>query len=1091
MTDALTRSLELFRDLGWADAAQAGALELSVGTEAQRREARIGLQRGDWSDWIIEGNTLTRESVVGTADHGMLALFAIRVGADPQRAEAVLGGPGSVPDHLAAEVLATRGPEFAIAFTARACRSNRRPWEHATSVHAGRAVRLVHHHELPVPESVEYLKDWAVYAAVALGLEAELYPADRGPIETGLIRSRFADHLRTGVAVGAPATGPFGGVLAAGAEQGWIERDEAVSLALDALDAAQRPGDRKVWAGLLVGSLALTDAEIAARADALVGAISHAEAPVVTALAPAIIEHGDDHQAADVLSLSLAAKSGAARRAVLDAALRRVRPLTGDAAATAVIALSPIESGRDGSLAKSAKALRERWGVDTEHVPEAAIASTPWQAAPEVWTVPRFRPSVVSPAALAEAAGILASRPDGAEDVEVDRFLELANAVARADAAAARAALRGLRPNWSAGVSAAADSVAGTRIRMLDRLVQPGDDDWRSDVVFGPTPSREAAVVQRLGEVPVLLSTPSWDDLRIAPYDLVERLQAYRDADATSSEADLFLALLRLDLTLVERRHLDAFAALHVPVVLQSGALMPIAAGPAARAYALDPLLEPALVQDEDGDWRREPTALPASLAQFPRRIDTTRYGWGTPVDVPTWGDGAFSGDGLEAGSGYEWRQLARRKEPLTPRLAARMLWGLGSPHPRAATDMFEGVLEAWDRGLLRPGVADLALLGRGAPGGAQLARVALELSEAGLGSVVWPLLDDFVGQSLGAVRMTAGTAEIVEAIGTLLTAAADAVAAGLADPSTLDLPHTRTLAGRPGSSRAVAAAKAIAGRLPEPNPAPGSDVAAPRPSIDLDAIWPDGDSEGPVVDDGVRIASSSHTRGSKRFVPLEFALPEAPAVRYRALMSWSYALDREGQLDADTIEGDERRWLQWDDALDRIIPSEFRDRSTSTDGPMSNGPVPPLTVLMVAVVLASLCSDVESRYSVDAMVANRRFSAESVRLAAARLLPLPDISPARMMGSIERELRALPVLWPLLTESVRYAASQSKPPSWLNRVLDVGLLRAPVLRAAAAAGRIPAEHAVWPGLAELASRSGSSAVLTKARKLVIELGLG
>lgn len=255
MTDALARSLELFRDLGWADARQAVALELPVGTEAQRREARAGLQRGDWDMWVTEGNTITRESVVGDADHGMLALFAIRVGADARRAEAVLGGPGSVPDQLATEVLATRGPDFAIAFTSRACRSNRRPWEHATSVHAGRAVRLVHHHGLPVPESVEYLKDWAVYAAVALGLEAELYPAGRGPIDAAVIRSRFIDHLRIGVAVGAPATGPFGAVVAAGFEQGWVDRDEAVPLVLSALDAAQRPGDRKVWAGVLTESL--------------------------------------------------------------------------------------------------------------------------------------------------------------------------------------------------------------------------------------------------------------------------------------------------------------------------------------------------------------------------------------------------------------------------------------------------------------------------------------------------------------------------------------------------------------------------------------------------------------------------------------------------------------------------------------------------------------------------------------------------------------------------------------------------------------------------------------------------------------------
>ncbi|KRC62496.1 hypothetical protein ASE14_01275 [Agromyces sp. Root81] len=1089
MTDALARSLELFRDLGWADAAQTDALELPVGTEAQRREARAGLLRGDWDMWVSEGNTLSRESMVGGADHGMLALFAIRVGADARRAEAVLGGPGSVPDQLAAEVLATRGPEFAIAFTSRACRSNRRPWEHATSVHAGRAVRLVHHHELPVPEGVEYLKDWAVYAAVALGLEAELYPAGRGAIDAEVIRARFVDHLRTGVAVGAPATGPFGRVIAAGAEQGWVERDEAVTLVLAALDAAQRPGDRKAWAGILADSLALTDSELVAHADALLGALSHAEAPVVTALAPAIIEHGDEYQAADVLSLALAAKSKAARRIVLDAALRRSRPLTGEAAETAADALSPIATGRDGSLAKAAQALQDRWGIAADPIAEPESAATAWQPAPDVWSVPRFQLPVASPAVLAAAAGVLASRPEGADDLEVDRFLELANAVARTDADAAHTALRGLRPNWRTGVSAAADRIAGDRIRMLDRLVLTGDDEWRRDVVFGPVPAREASVVQRLGEVPTLLSTPSWDDLRIAPDDLVERLQRYRDAGATASEADLLLALLRLDLALVEQRHLDALAVSDVPVVLQSGELMTIAAGPAACAYALDPLLEPSLVPDEDGDWRRAATTLPASLTPFPRRIDTTGFGWGTPIELPTWGDGAYSGDGLDAGSGFAWRQLARRNAPLTPRLAARMLCGLRSPHPNAATDMFEGVLEAWDRGLLRPGVADLGLHDRGGSNGAQLARVALELSEAGLGSVVWPLLDGFVGHSLGAVRMTAGTAEIVETIGTLLPGAEDAVAAGLADPSTLDLPHTRTLAARPGSSRAVAAAKAITARLLEPSTASGSDVAAPKPSVDLDAIWPAGDGEGAAIDDGVRLASSSHLRGSKRFVPLEFSLAEASDVRYRALMSWSYALDREGQLDADTVVGDERRWLQWDEASGRIIPSEFRDRSSGKDGP-SNGPVPPLTVLMVAVVLASLCSDVESRYSVDAMVVNRRFSAESVRLAASRLLPLPDISPARMMGSLERELRALPVLWPLLTESVRFAAAQPKPPSWLNRVLDVALLRAPVLRAAATAGRIPAEHAAWPGLAEIAARPGSSAALTKARSLMVELGL-
>lgn len=1095
MTDALERSLQLFHELGWADAAHDDALVLPIGTTAQQREAHAGLQRGDWTGWVSEGNSYVSESLVGGADQGMLALFAIRVGADARRAEAVLGGAGTVSDELAAGVLATRGPAFATDFVARACRSNRRAWEHATSVHAGRAVRLVHWHELPVPESVEYLKDWSVYAAAALGEEAELVPGDRGTIDAELIRTRFVDHLRTGVAVGAPATGPFGRALAAGAEHGWVERDEAVSLALVALDAAQRPGDRKVWAEVLTGPLAFADDEIVARTDALLGALSHAEAPVVIAFAPVIIEHGDDDQAADVLSLTLAVKAKAARRAVLDAALRRATPLTGDAAGVASPALSAVATGRDESLAKTARELLARWGVDAG--PEAApdSVSAAWRPTPEVWTVPRFRVPAVTAAAMTEAAGVLASRPESAEDLEIDRFLELANALARIDPEAARAALRGLKPIWRSGVTAAADWVAGSPIRLLDRPMQPVADRWRGDVVYGPLAGREAAVVQRLGMVPTLLSTPSWDDLRIDPDDLVDRLSAYLDAGAAASEADLLLALLRLDLSLVEERHLDALAELGVPVVLQSGDAMSVAAGPAARAYAVDPLREPALVRDEDGEWSRASTELPASLAPFPRRIDPNGLGWGTPVELPTWGDGAYGGDWVHAGSGVEWRQLARRGSPLTPRLAARLLGGLRSPHPVAATDMFEAVLEAWDRGLLRPGVADLALLDRDGPsGGAQLARVALELAEAGLGSLVWPILDAFVSASLGAVRLAAGTAEVVEAIGVLLPEAQAAVAAGIAEPTVLDLPGTRALASRSGASRAVTAARGVAARLPEPMSAPGSPAdAAPEPAgppaIDLDAVWPLGDGDGPAIDDGIEFAASSHTRGSKRFVPIEFVLPAEPGVRYRALMAWSYGLDHEGQLDAETVIGDERRWFRWDDSLGRITPSEFRDRANAGRGPSSD-PVPPLTVLMVAVVLASLCSDVESRYSVDAMVAARRFSAESVRLAASRLLPLSEITPARMMGSIEREVRALPVLWPLLTESVRFASAQPKPPTWLNRVLDTALLRAPLLRAAAATGRIPVEHAAWPGLAELAARKGSSAALAKARTLQTELGL-
>ena len=77
-------------------------------------------------------------------------------------------------------------------------------------------------------------------------------------------------------------------------------------------------------------------------------------------------------------------------------------------------------------------------------------------------------------------------------------------------------------------------------------------------------------------------------------------------------------------------------------------------------------------------------------------------------------------------------------------------------------------------------------------------------------------------------------------------------------------------------------------------------------------------------------------------------------------------------------------------------------------------------------------------------------------------------------------------VLWPVLTESIAYAAAADGAlPRWLNRVLDVASLCAPLLVEAARRGWIPAEAAALPGLADIAGRPGKSAAVVKARELL------
>lgn len=195
-------------------------------------------------------------------------------------------------------------------------------------------------------------------------------------------------------------------------------------------------------------------------------------------------------------------------------------------------------------------------------------------------------------------------------------------------------------------------------------------------------------------------------------------------------------------------------------------------------------------------------------------------------------------------------------------------------------------------------------------------------------------------------------------------------------------------------------------------------------------------------------------------------------------------------------IQHDARAWLRWDPAAaggaGAMVVAEHRNWRDGTNGPLPReGASPPLTAGMVAVMLGSMNHDNGHAFTVREAVRSELFGAATVRLAVARLLQNADYSPVKLVGLIESDPDTLITLWPALTESVRIAAAATgTPPRWLNRVLDVALGRAEILRAAADRGHLPADAATWPGLSELATRTGSQAAFRKARELRAELDL-
>lgn len=1065
MTDTpLAAAVAVFRELGWADATVAEALTLPLGDREQRAIAKRGVAKGTWGGYgQIGPHTYGWVSAIGV-DEDMFALFALRQGVPARRAAEVLRDMRRSHVQEAAAAAAEGGDAGAVA---RALYPGDRGRHWTLEL----ALRLLAPGDLAPPSGLAYLRAWASFAETHLihaGGEAEL------------ARWRFAEQARTAVAAGvngagSPEAGAMAPVLARGVELGLIGREEAIELGFGGLDAAQRPSDRLAWLEAL-REFGVTDAGLVARADALVPLLGFGDGTLIELLAPVLLA-GDDATAVDTVLVALTAKPKKTRRAVLVAAAARRRPEGADVLADTVAAQA---SDTDRGVARAAEALASAWRLEVAApVAEPVEAVGLWRPTPPVWTVPAFAVPEPTPGALTDAAATLTGRGESSlVDVEVERFWALAVAVAHADPAAARDALRGVKPGWQVGLGAAASWVRGEPCQHADRLA--GDTDWQRKDDFLDLPrARDADLAVRLGELPVLLSTPSRDDLSILPADLIAGLGRYRDAGVPVGEADLVLAAARLDLTALTEADRAALASLRVGV---AGLRRPIEAlaGPTLAAYGLDPFVEPPVRRER---WQRpgQPVA-PASLAGFPHRLGGW-YGADQGI-VPAWERSFHAGDGGQ-GSGAALRQLARRAMPLADLHAADLLQAQHHLLERDPDGAAQAALEAFDRGLLRPGAAEPALLGAPPGSYAALAQAWLDTAQLGLASVVWGALDALVVASLRARRLTPGTAEVVEALAALAPEAAAAFAARDADASVWSLPGVRELATRSGSSRAVTAAKRLVADLPAAVAAPET-TPEPAPALDFATAWPAGVGTAPTVPDGARVrARWLPGSAPQRLMSVQIDTDEAS---YLVAKKWFYDLEVEGQCQANEVTTGHGAWLWWDADAGRLVASEFRNRTAGEHGPLRlPGPIPPLSVSLVAVALASLCHERET-YSARSMA--RHLGTGSVRLAMAELLASPDISPARIVAALDENSALLPTFWPVLTESIAFAARQDKPPHWLNRVLDAALRHAATLAEASRRGLIPADAAAWPGLADLAARKGGTAALRKARDLRDALGL-
>ena len=277
MASKLESAVAIYRSLGYEETAYDNILSLGIGTKEEQAIARDGLKSGEWVQIKqLSENTYGFVPVVDV-DLKKLAVFAIRVGVEAKRAANIL----SRGDEIVLQAIMARGESYAQNFVLAACTSNRRAWEHSLSVLGMLALKLVHKMNLPLPESVEYMKDWSAASAILLGREKKDYNFDESfVLEKEEILRRFLEHIELGISLGIAATGPFSKVLLWGAENQLFSTEAAKNYIFEALQIAKRPGDRKVWLEIL-DKIGWTEEEIVSDAENLIPLLGLGESPVL------------------------------------------------------------------------------------------------------------------------------------------------------------------------------------------------------------------------------------------------------------------------------------------------------------------------------------------------------------------------------------------------------------------------------------------------------------------------------------------------------------------------------------------------------------------------------------------------------------------------------------------------------------------------------------------------------------------------------------------------------------------------------------------------------------------------------------------
>ena len=1092
MASKLESAVAIYRSLGYEESAYENILSLGIGTKEEQGIAREGLKSGEW----VQVKQLSENSYgfapVIDVDLKKLAVFTVRIGVEAKRAANVIGRG----DEITLQAIMARGENFAVNFISAAESGNRRAWEHSLSVLGMLCLKLLHRMNLPIPESVEYMKDWAAASSVILlGAKKDYLFDDSFTLEKEEILRRFVEHIEKGISLNMPATGPFPELLFFGVENHLLRKEAAKEYIFDALYIAKRPGDRKAWVELL-DKLGCAEKDFLDRAENLISLLGLGESPLIERFAPVLIENISEELLYPVLISCTSAKVKKTKKMLLHSALKREKPKSANDFAEW---LSLYLQDEDKSIAGLAEKLALSWGIALEQEESTKELRGLWRESPKLWEVPRFSLGEETAESLTDMVALLSDRKECVEDLLFEQFLALANHIAYKNPEEAKMSLLGI-PNSDSGILWTLGRWArGIEMRPVEESRQRF---WQGEKEIVKIEYRELLTMRRellfrtMGQWPCLLSTPSFEDLSISIEDFLERLSLYRaEKFSYVMEPDLQLALTRLDTETFSQEdrsgYTDKLKEIDLKVQLPSGEFLQdeegkdILMGELIAAYLHHPYVEPVFFPGETPFWNVE-LKMPESLKALPYRLS---YSHNALFSIfPNWGDYSLTAVHRDFevyhGQGIILRQLARRRKPLSKGALMNWIAVFGRLSDENAEDALKANREAWERGLLLPGLADISYLDWSGGELSNLANLSVAMdfmANERMLSLVWKVACDTVDQSLKMPRILAGTAEIVKFLRDYLDEVILAVEKKLAPKEALEMKSIRILAEKSGSSKAVSYAKEILEKLVfieteqiqsaknaglrenssrKDNVALNEDISlindrglrenqgnikntsksniiasveTPAPA-DFEKVWlplPEGKE---LIEDHVTFrVKAIELRKNEKVFQFDLDLPEDSDCSYQVVIAgWLYALAHERQVSAskidrngELIEEENLAWLHYDSAQKKIVVSKFRNWRGGNKSPLE-GEATPYSKLFLSFAVALLAQDGESIYGAKSLfkelVQSGTLSLKTLREITRLLLSYEEISPAKLVRIVEKEGEVLSICWGMLWECIKDA---------------------------------------------------------------------